>query len=217
MPSRRPRVARKPTYHHGNLREALLAAAVDLIAEVGPEAASLREVARRAGVSQAAPYRHFADKAALLAAVAEQGFRTMTAEMRAASAGITDAASHLRATGVAYVLFACGHPAHFRVMFGSARGEGCDPALTAAAQENYALLEAGIAACQRAGVVRDDEPQRIALFAWTVVHGLASLLVDRQLAGPLAGSSARTLAETVLLQSFEGLRPLGRSRSSGGR
>jgi AcrR family transcriptional regulator len=107
---------RKP-YHHGNLREALLKAAIRLIAEVGPAAFTLREVARRAGVSHNAPYRHFRDKDDLLAAVAAQGFRELTQAMLDAAARQSDTLQRLKHSGLAYVTFALRRPEHFTVMF----------------------------------------------------------------------------------------------------
>ena len=108
----------KPRYHHGDLRRALIDASLALIAEEGFSALTLREVARRAGVTHAAPYRHFADKEALLAAVAEEGFRAMASDMRERMDKETSPTERLLACGVAYVLFAVRHPSHFRVMFG---------------------------------------------------------------------------------------------------
>jgi AcrR family transcriptional regulator len=104
-------------YHHGNLREALLKGAVRVIAELGPAAFTLREVARRAGVSHNAPYRHFRDKDALLAAVAAQGFRELTRAMREAGDCQSNALDKLKQSGMAYVAFAVRRPEHFTVMF----------------------------------------------------------------------------------------------------
>jgi AcrR family transcriptional regulator len=105
------------SYHHGNLREALLQGALRAIAELGPGAFTLREVARRAGVSHNAPYRHFRDKDALLAAVAAQGFRELTRAMRDAGKRQSKALDRLKQSGLAYVAFAIRRPEHFTVMF----------------------------------------------------------------------------------------------------
>src|SRR5271169_3639688 len=109
-------MARRP-YHHGNLREALLQGAVRVVAELGPAAFTLREVARRAGVSHNAPYRHFRDKDALLAAVAAQGFRELTVAMREAGERQLKPLDKLKQSGLAYVAFAVRRPEHFTVMF----------------------------------------------------------------------------------------------------
>lgn len=178
---RRPRRKRPSSYHHGDLPRALLDAALHLVETEGPEALTLRAVAREAGVSQAAPYRHFANKEAILAAVAEEGFRALMAAMREAvdACGAVPLA-RLRAVGVGYVTFATSHRSHFRVMFG--RGvvdRSRFPALRQVAADTLAMVVDAIAGCQRAGLVRDDEPARdLALMAWSCVHGLSALLVE---------------------------------------
>lgn len=191
-PSVRPR-----HYHHGNLRRALLDAALRLLKRDGSAAPGLREVARMAGVSQAAPYRHFADKQALLAAVAEEGFRTMTDEMRRAGAPLAgDPLARLQALGIAYVEFASRHPAHFRVMFERELADRSKyPDLVAAAGESYATLTEAIAACQDAGATKPGNPVEHVLAAWSIVHGLASLIINRRIetGGKSAGELARDL------------------------
>jgi len=195
-------------YHHGDLRHALIEASLALIAEEGFAALTLREVARRAGVTHAAPYRHFADKEALLAAVAEEGFRTMAAQMRERMATENSPTQRLSACGVAYVLFAIQHPAHFRVMFGPHFTRRVDHEKLAQEGGNaFGLLVQSLIEAQKAGEVREGEPLPLALMAWSLVHGLASLLVDGQLqqvgeGGPKAEELA--VFQTGLL--FEGLR-----------
>ena len=108
---------RAKPYHHGNLREALLRAAIRLIAEVGPTAFTLREVARRAGVSHNAPYRHFRDKNDLMTAVATEGYRELTEAMERAARGQNRAIDRLKYAGLAYIEFALRRPEHFTVMF----------------------------------------------------------------------------------------------------
>src|SRR5688572_22189691 len=126
-------------YHHGDLRRALLDGAVAAIDEVGPTAMSLRDVARRAGVSHAAPAHHFGDKAGLLSALAAEGFRGLAAELgRAAATG-----SFLE-VGVAYVRFAVAHPAHFAVMFRPDLLHPDDPELVAARAASSAALYGGV-------------------------------------------------------------------------
>jgi len=198
----------KPRYHHGDLRRSLIDASLALIAEEGFSALTLREVARRAGVTHAAPYRHFEDKEALLAAVAEEGFRAMTAQMHERMSRENGPAERLAACGVAYVLFAVRHPAHFRVMFGPhfarpALHEG----LSTEGSNAFGLLVQSIIQGQQMGVLREGEPLPLALGAWSLVHGLASLLVDGVLehAGQGADKAeALALFQTRLL--FEGLR-----------
>lgn len=204
----RRRSARVRKYHHGNLRRAMLDAALGLVEEEGAGALTLRATARRAGVSQAAPYRHFASKQALLAAVAEEGFRTMAQAMRAASAAEgDDPLARFRALGLAYVDFATTHPAHFRVMFGRAAADrSAYPSLQEAAGETFDLLVSAIADCQRAGFVRPGDPAELALAAWSATHGLASLWVDGQLTGR-AGGTLGELGTVLAANTFLGLAP----------
>jgi AcrR family transcriptional regulator len=193
-------------YHHGNLRVALVEAALRLVETEGVEAATLRGAARLAGVSQAAPYRHFADKQALLAGVAEAGFLALTRLMRRAGEPHTaDTIARLRALGLAYVEFATAHPAQFRVMFGRvAPDRSAYPSLSQAAGETFGLLVEAIRSCQREGHVHPGDPDELALCAWAGVHGLASLAVDGQLA-QVGGRSLETLAHAVTAGIFLGL------------
>jgi AcrR family transcriptional regulator len=202
---RRARAGRR--YHHGNLRRALVDAAVGLVERHGAEALTLRAAARRAGVSPAAPYRHFADKRALLAAVAEEGFRLLTETLRGAGRPDDEPLERFRARGLGYVAFATTHPAHFRVMFGREIGEhAAYPTLREAAGQAFEVLVEGVAECQRVGAVRSGEPRELALASWSAVHGLCVLLVNGQLGG-LYDASAGDLAATVTLNLFLGLGP----------
>src|SRR6266852_2916030 len=116
---RRARRSRRPNrYHHGDLPRALLDAALHIVETQGTQALTLRAAARLAGVSQTAPYRHFANKEAILAAVAEEGFRSLMAAMAHAAVLADSPLQRLRAVGLAYVTFATHHSSHFRVMFG---------------------------------------------------------------------------------------------------
>ena len=152
------------TYHHGDLRSALLQAAGDLLEEQGLGALSLREAARRAGVSHNAPYRHFPDRNALLAALAAEGFRRLGEAMEGKSG---------RERGEAYVRFALAHPNRFRLMFGGQIDFGTHPELRAAAAATYDGLLASFRA--RADVAN---PELAAAAAWSLTHGLAHLLLD---------------------------------------
>jgi len=169
-------------YHHGNLREALVDAALTLIAEKGASALTLREVARRSGVSHAAPYRHFADKNALVAAVAEEGFRLQQEAIAEVVADAEDPVDALRRSGRAYLRFALAHPAHYRVMFGRKVEHEANEALAQTARGAFAqlrlLVESGIAA----GALVEEEPEAIARVLWAQVHGLTMLILDGLLA-----------------------------------
>lgn len=207
----RPRTNRAgQPYHHGNLRRALIDAALTLVEREGIDALTLRAAARRAGVSQAAPYRHFADKEALLAAVAEEGFNAMVEAMRRLGDDADGPLARLRALGLAYVRFAVEHPSHFRVMFSPVLADRSRyPTLDQAADECFALLEDGIAACQGTGDVRAGDVRDLALAAWSSVHGLAALLVDGQLA-ERSTRSADELADAITRDLFLGLGPRDR-------
>ena len=191
--------SRASAYHHGNLREALVEAALALIADKGARAFTLREAARRAGVSHTAPYRHFADREALLAAVAEEGFRELGASMAAA-----ESSGGFAAQGLAYVRFALDKPSHFRVMFGGfIANPQAYPALAEAGAEAYRQLVDGLRAGQKAGLIRAGDPEELALLPWSVVHGLAALLIDRQL--PVDPDEVDALAARVIAAMGAGL------------
>lgn len=152
------------TYHHGDLRAALLASASELLEEQGVAALSLREAARRAGVSHNAPYRHFPDRDALLAALAAQGFRMLGDAMEGKGG---------RERGEAYVRFALAHPNRFRLMFGGQVEIGRHAELRSAASRTYEGLVAAFRAREEIA-----DPETAAAAAWSLTHGLAHLLLD---------------------------------------
>ena len=156
-------------YHHGDLRPALLRAAVAVIGQAGPAAMSLREVARRAGVSHAAAAYHFGDKAGLLTAVAAQGYRMLTEELRSAR----DARRGFLEVGVAYVRFAVSHRAHFEVMYRPELYRRDDAEVREARAAAAVLLY---------GTASPDAGQLAAgAAAWSLVHGLATLWLNGNL------------------------------------
>lgn len=168
-------------YHHENLKEALLEAAIALIGEVGPHAFTLREVARRAGVSHNAPYRHFRDKDALLAAVATQGFQRLTDALREAASRGRTALERWKRSGRAYIAFAVRWPQHFTVMFDAAFIASDYPECAAAGKAAFDILLRLVADAQAAGELDGREPLPLALTSWALVHGLAKLAVSRRL------------------------------------
>lgn len=175
----------RPTYHHGNLRQALIAAARALLDEGGPDAVGLREAARRVGVSPTATYRHFRDKEALLAAVATEGFR----EFGAALAAAARSASPLPAMGAAYVDFALARPGMFGLMFSPLIGRRADyPDLQAAADAAFATLRGGVGSQVEAGGFDMQ-----AISAWSFVHGFARLVLD----GVLPRESAEAFKQAM--------------------
>ena len=174
-------MGRAKPYHHGNLREALLGAAIRLIAEVGPTAFTLREVARRAGVSHNAPYRHFRDRDDLMAAVAAQGFRELTRAMNEAAAPKSDPLDRLKHAGLGYVTFALRRPEHFTVMFDAPISKHKHPDSAAAAEESFATLLTFVKGGQDAGRLPSGDLREMALLAWTMVHGIAKLGITGRL------------------------------------
>jgi AcrR family transcriptional regulator len=172
--------AKRP-YHHGSLKQALFNAALALISEVGPQAFTLREVARRAGVSHNAPYRHFRDKDELLALVAVQGFERLIAAMKRSAARGSTAEERFRLCGRGYVSFALRWPQHFRVMFDLPSGRDKYPEHAKAGDEAFATLLAFVVECQEAGVLSRGNPEPLAFMAWSMVHGIAKLGASRQL------------------------------------
>jgi len=187
---------RKTAYHHGSLHEALLDAAEQLLPSRGPEALTLREVARRAGVSHGAPYHHFASRDALLAAVAERGFIGLGEAMETATG--TTPRDRLAAICEAYVGFAAKHPTRFRLMFGPLLARKSEfPGLQAAGEKAFALL---LAASQE---VAPAQAMPLALAGWSMAHGLSYLTVNdvfESLPVPVPDSAAlgRQLAQWLL-------------------
>ena len=165
----------KTTYHHGNLREALLEAALSLLREQGPAEISLREVARRAQVSHAAPAHHFGDKAGLLTALATRGFELFGEAMRsAAQRGSGDAQRAFAWAGWAYVMFAAEHRAYFEIMFSPELLHAEDPALLQASGAAYQVLIDSVKSVTDP-TRSPEEEERLAIQAWSWVHGLATL------------------------------------------
>jgi AcrR family transcriptional regulator len=203
---------RRP-YHHGNLRLALLREAGAILRSEGSAALSLREVARRAGVSPAAPYAHFADKGELLAALAEEGFRDLvTAMRRGFREAPADPLRRLKAMTGAYVRFAVEHPARFAIMFGPERPPIEQHAgLHEAAHDASGVMVTAIVDCQQSGAIVAGDAMALAVFGWTVIHGLSVLLIAGLMpaAGPShpgRGEVAR-LADAVMERAIAGLAP----------
>jgi AcrR family transcriptional regulator len=174
------------TYHHGDLRRALLLAADRLVRERGAESVSLRGIARAAGVSHAAPYHHFADLEDLLAAVATSGFTRLRDLMseRADAAARTDPGGRLQEAGLAYVTFAAENPELYRLMFsGRLRGSGDHPDLDQASDEAYRVLGDLLAQTVEADETGFKATRLVnaARASWALVHGLSMLLIDGRL------------------------------------
>ncbi|MBB5155873.1 TetR/AcrR family transcriptional regulator [Saccharopolyspora phatthalungensis] len=158
-------------YHHGDLRQTLLDTSVEMIAEHGLARLSLRDLARRAGVSHAAPRHHFRDKAGLFTALATEGYRLL-ADALAGDLGLIE-------MGARYVGFALEHPCHFEVMHQPDRCHPDDPDLFAAKARSWDALRAGLPAELDSG-----EAERAALAAWSIAHGFATLRLAGNLPTP---------------------------------
>jgi AcrR family transcriptional regulator len=176
-------------YHHGHLRRALLDAALEVLTEEGLAGLTLRAVARRAGVSEAAPYHHFASKAALVEALVVETLQQLAqALLEAAQAKAGSQLDQLMAVGVAYVRFALEHRAGFQILYRPELRQLSHPMpatddmvrspIDRAGMAAYQVLLDAIVACQQAGVVGAGDPLPLALTAWATVHGLAQLLLD---------------------------------------
>ncbi len=182
MPTRARK--KRETYHHGDLSNALVAAAIEVISAENPEQLTLREVSRRVGVNHRAVYRHFADLTALLAAVAEQGYRQLLVALEDALAPLKRALPEKRmeALATAYVEFAIDHSAHYRIMFGRRLNEdGRFPVLEELVVRAFELIDAEVLVGIESGrfVAR---PRRELVFAfWSLAHGFASLALVRRI------------------------------------
>jgi AcrR family transcriptional regulator len=187
----RPARKRPDRYHHGDLRRALLQAAVRTIGVHGVDGLTLRAVGSSLGVSRTALYRHFTDKAALLAAVAAEGFRMLRVDLEEAWTRGGRGREGFDAMGVAYVRFAVAHPSHYRVMFG-AEIQAKNPELAEEGARAFQVLVDSIVVQQQDGLVRRDDPRQMALFIWANVHGIAMLALDRRLEHQHADSDALT-------------------------
>lgn len=162
------------TYHHGDLPAALREATAQLVAEKGPSGFSLREVARRAGVSHAAPAHHFGDAEGMLTSVAAEGFATLADAMEAAAEGVDDAVERLQRTGAAYLRVAVEHPGHMAVMMQEDLVCGSDPEFLHQSLRAYAVLERVIT------MIRDQlnpelDVAAAATFVWSAIQGLVIL------------------------------------------
>src|SRR5262245_5165750 len=196
-----PARKRADRYHHGDLRRGLLQAAVRTIGSHGVDALTLRGVGNTLGVSRTALYRHFRDKAALLAAVAAEGFRMLRAELSESWERGGRGLPGFKAMGVAYVQFAVAHPSHYRVMFGA---DIFGIERTALAEEGtgaFHVLVDAIVELQKQQLARLDNPQQMALFVWAVTHGVAMLAIDGRLGRETSTVDSLTHYMTERLQA----------------
>src|SRR4051794_1481184 len=165
-------------YHHGNLRLTLIQTGLDLIAEQGARALTLRELGKRAGVSRMAPYRHFRDRAALLQAIRNAGFALFADSLEQAHRGAkNDFTSRMRALSVAYVQFARENPAYFEVMFSPGQDDSEQP--SEPGERAFEVLHQTIREGQQTGEVRAGNSGLLACAAWSIVHGISTLGLEQ--------------------------------------
>lgn len=203
------KVASGRPYHHGNVREALIVAAQDLLREQGAAKLSLRAASRRIGVSQAAPYAHFDSRQALLAAVAVRGFHRLSEYLTAAENRTADSAERMHSLARGYVRFAVDQPMAFRLMFGAELSGYDDPVLQAAAQESFAFIQAVVAARLDENVGGHVSATEAGLGAWSLVHGLAMLIVDGKVDWPAKEPERNALVNRVATVYSAGLAGSG--------
>lgn len=214
----------RDSYHHGMLREALLRATDEILEERGTEGFTLREAARRAGVSPAAPAHHFGSAAGLLTEVAIAGFEELTQALREAASGEASAAARVRAQGLSYVRYALAHPGRFQLMFRRQLLLQQDERLDAAGEASLAELEStvrqylGADASRRRPRPDERAVRAMVLGAWSVVHGFAHLALDGKLAAVAEHRGVADFTAEVLPDLLMALlpdRPAALDRSSG--
>jgi AcrR family transcriptional regulator len=174
-------------YHHGDLKNALIEAGAEILSKEGVNGLSLRKVARKAGVSHAAPYAHFPDKQTLIAAISTEGYRMLYERLDAAvQCYRADPHRQLVEAAWAYVSFALSDPAHFKVTFsGVVEKEKDYPAYVELSKKSFGLVVQIVAACQAAGVLKPGPADATAVSVWSLVHGFASLLLEGQISHTL--------------------------------
>ena len=187
-------------YHHGNLKQALLDKALDHLRLHGPDKISLRALARDVGVSQTAPYRHFADKTALLAALAAEGFRRLYSVSHSALMVEGTAADALQLSGKAYIHFALDNPELYRLMFGPMLSPDDDfPELEEAGGNAFNVIVNLVLRGIETGEFVDKDPLLVANSTWAMVHGISSLMLDRRFDCVEGGISESVLDESLTL------------------
>ncbi|WP_319771856.1 TetR/AcrR family transcriptional regulator [Breoghania sp.] len=196
-------------YHHGNLREALMRAALDLIAEKGPSGFTVAEAARSAGVSPAAPYRHFRDRDELMIDVAQQGFELFAETLETAwNRGKPDVRVAFERLGRAYLGFARSEPAYFATMFEAGLSHGASPGLREAADRAYGVLrEASEALVAELPATRRPPASMVSYHIWAMSHGIASLFARNDEGRRKLPMAPEELLEAGMLIYLDGLTP----------
>jgi AcrR family transcriptional regulator len=171
------------TYHHGDLKNALIEAGIDILSKEGVNGLTLRKAARQAGVSHAAPYAHFADKQSLIAAISTEGYRRFYEQILAVAARYDgDPLRQFIEGAWVYMKFALDDPAHFRITFSDVVEKEKDyPSLVEATEQSFAMVVRIVERCQQAGILVEKQPDLLAISIWSAVHGLVSLLINGQI------------------------------------
>jgi AcrR family transcriptional regulator len=185
----------RPNYHHGDLRAVILAEAARLVAERGADGISLRELARSAGVSHAAPAHHFTDRRGLFTALATEGFRLLTRALTEARGRFTDAA-------LAYVRFALDHPGHYQVMFNKSLLDASNAELAAAEAAAGSELSRGVATLRDPNARAD--PAAAQLAAWSLVHGFSTLWLNEAVNAQIKKADPMDTVMRIATMLFEG-------------
>jgi AcrR family transcriptional regulator len=173
----------RDNYHHGDLKNALIKAGADLLSKEGVNALSLRRVAQKAGVSHAAPYAHFADKQALIAAISTEGYRDLYERIaQVAEQYRQDPLRRLVESSWAYVQYALDEPGHFKVtLSGFVEKEQDYPAFVETAQQTFGLVVSIVEQCQEEGILRKGPTGLSAVAVWSLIHGFITLLLENQI------------------------------------
>lgn len=174
---------RSKNYHHGDLKNALITAGVEILAQEGASGLSLRKVAQRAGVSHNAPYSHFPDKQSLIAAISTEGFKQLYQELDATIASYAnDPKRQLQEGAWAYVRFAMNNTDTFKIMFsGVLEKEKEYPAFVEISHKTFERVVDIVSACQDAGLLRSGSPELTAVALWGQIHGITSLVLEGQI------------------------------------
>jgi AcrR family transcriptional regulator len=198
-------------YHHGDLKNALIQAGVEILAKDGLHGLSLRSVARKAGVSHAAPYAHFSDKQALIAAISTEGYKLLYDQLDAAILGHAgDVHRQLIEIAWTYVQFAIHQNEFFKIMFsGTLEQEQEYPEFVEFSQKTFRMVMEVISACQKAGILRDTQPDLMTVLLWGQVHGVISLTMMGQVSHTLlerydARSIIIVTMNQISLKPYEG-------------
>ena len=192
---------KRRSYHHGDLKNALIAAGLDILSKEGVGALSLRSVAQKVGVSHAAPYAHFVDKQALIAAISTEGYERLYEAIRAVVAEHErDPARQLVEGAWAYVRFALDDPAHFKVTLSGVVAKEKDyPAFVEVSKKSFAQVVSIVESCQANGVLPKGSPDLVAVGVWSLMHGLVSLLLENQIPRSVVDRmSVRTMLVAML-------------------